>query len=43
MARVLLTKACYIDSPGPGRLKAGTWVTTDQASLQAGDVYWQVQ
>jgi hypothetical protein len=40
MARVLLTKSVYLDPPGPGKLPAGTWVATDQASLQPGDVYW---
>jgi hypothetical protein len=40
MARVQLTKSVYLDPPGPGRLRAGQWVATDQASLQPGDVYW---
>jgi hypothetical protein len=40
MARVQLTKAVYIDPPGPGRLRAGQWVSTDQASLQPNDIYW---
>jgi hypothetical protein len=40
MARVQLTRACYVDPPGPGRLRAGQWVTTDPASIQPGDVYW---
>jgi hypothetical protein len=40
MARVQLTKAVYLDPPGPGRLRAGQWVATDPAALQPGDVYW---
>jgi hypothetical protein len=40
MARVLLTKSTYIDPPGPGRLRAGQWVTTTAAELQPNDVYW---
>jgi hypothetical protein len=40
MARVQLTRACYLDPPGPGRLRAGQWVATDAASLQPGDVFW---
>ena len=40
MARVLLTKAVYLDPPGPGKLLAGTWVATDAASYQKGDVFW---
>jgi hypothetical protein len=38
--RVLLTKSVYIDPPGPGRLKAGTWVTDNPVGLQPGDVLW---
>jgi hypothetical protein len=40
MPRVQLTKAVFIDAPGPGRLRAGQWVTNDQAAMQTGDVYW---
>lgn len=40
MARVQLTRACYIDAPGPGRLRAGQWVTNDPTAIQPGDVYW---
>ena len=40
MARYQLTKAVYIDPPGPGRLRAGQWIATDQASVQPGDVFW---
>ena len=39
MSRVQLTRACYIDYPGPGRLRAGQWVSNDPASLQPGDVF----
>ena len=39
--RVLLTKACYVDFPGgPGRLRAGQWVSTTAAELQPNDVFW---
>jgi hypothetical protein len=40
MGRYLLTRAVYIDPPGPGRLRAGQWVATDAASKQPGDVLW---
>jgi hypothetical protein len=40
MARVQLTRAVYIDPPGPGRLRAGQWITNDPAAMQPGDVYW---
>lgn len=40
MARVQLTKACYVDSPGPGRLRAGQWIATTAAELQPNDVFW---
>jgi hypothetical protein len=38
--RVQLTKAAYIDPPGPGRLRAGQWVVTDPTIAQPGDVVW---
>ena len=39
--RAQLTKAVYFDSPGPGRLRAGTWVITTPAERQSPtDVYW---
>jgi hypothetical protein len=40
MARVQLTKSAYLDPPGPGKLRAGQWVTNDPNSIQPGDVYW---
>ena len=40
MPRYQLTKAVYIDPPGPGRLRAGQWVATDPASIQQGDIFW---
>ena len=40
MPRYQLTKAVYIDPPGPGRLRAGQWVTTTPAEMQPGDVFW---
>ena len=40
MARYLLTRAIYVDPPGPGRLKAGTWIATTPAEMQLGDVFW---
>jgi hypothetical protein len=38
--RVQLTKATYIDPPGPGRLRGGQWVATDPTVMQPGDVLW---
>ena len=40
MARYLLTRAIYVDPPGPGRLRAGQWVSTTPAEMQSGDVFW---
>jgi hypothetical protein len=40
MSRFQLTKAVYVDPPGPGRLRAGQWIATTPAELQPGDVYW---
>jgi hypothetical protein len=40
MPRYQLAHAYYADPPGPGRLKAGTWIATDPASVQPNDVYW---
>jgi hypothetical protein len=38
--RVQLTKSAYVDPPGPGRLRAGQWVTNDPTAIQPGDIYW---
>ena len=40
MARYLLTRAIYVDPPGPGRLRAGTWIATTPEEMVKGDVFW---